>query len=161
MHYNILSVKRISWRQHCWKNIWGWENDLGLRQGSPCRVTQDLSHICFLSRHTPLTGKTCFTIVKLALFYQNCVYNIQTMFVCFCYPKQLTPPTFSPCISVKLKCHDSAKWVKILLRILCKSPKSLTCDDCWGNAVWHVFQTAVLDDANVDQRLTLGRYSSS
>ena len=161
MHYNILPVKRISWKQDCWKNIWGWENDLRLRQGSPFRATQDFSHICFVSRHNPLTGKTCFTIVKQSLFYQKCVYNVQTMFVCVCWKKQLTPPTFSPCISVKLKCHDSAKWAKRLLRIICKSLKALTSDDCGGNAIWHVFQTAILDDVNVDQGLAIGRYSLS
>ena len=47
------------------------ENDHGLRQGSPFRATQDFSHICFVSRQNPLTGKTCFTIVKLSLFYQK------------------------------------------------------------------------------------------
>ena len=161
MHYNILSVKRISWIQNCRKNTWGWENDLGLWQGSPFRATQDFCHICFVSRHNPLTGKTSFTIVKQSLLYQKCVYNVQTMFVCFCWTKQLTTPTFSSCISVKLKCHDSAKWVKRLLRILCKSLKSLTSDDCWGNAIWHMFQTADLGDINVDQRLVIGRYSSS
>ena len=161
MHYNILSVKRISWKQNCWKYIWGWENDLSLRQGSPFRATQAFSHICFVSRHNALTGKTCFTIVKQSLFYQKCVYYVQTMCVCFCWTKQLTLPTFLPCILVKLKCHDSAKGVKRLLRILCKSIQSLTSDDCWGNATWHVFKTAVLDDVNVDQRLAIGRYSSS
>ena len=40
------------------------------------------------------------------------------MFVCVYWTKQLTPPTVSPCISVKLKSHDFAKWVKILLRII-------------------------------------------
>ena len=133
------------------------KNDLGLRQGSQFRATQDFSHICFVSRHNPLTGKTCFTIVKPSLFYQKCVYNVQTMFVCVCWTKQLTPATSSPCISVKLKCHDSAKWVKILLLILCKSLLSLTSNDCWGKAIWHVFQTAVLGDVNVDQRLAIGR----
>ena len=114
VHYNILSVKRISWKQNCSKNIWGWENVLGLRQGSPCRTTQDFSHICFVSRHNTLIGKMCFTIVKQSLYYQKCVYNVKTMFACVCWTKQLTPPTFSPCISVKLKCHDSAKCVKRL-----------------------------------------------
>ena len=95
------------------------------------------------------------------LMYQKCVYNVQTMFVCVCWTKQLTPPTFSPHISVKLKRHDFAKWVKILWRIICKSLLSLTSDDCWGNAIPHVFQTAVLDDVNVNQRLAIGRYSSS
>ena len=161
MHYNILSFKRISWKQNCWKNILGWEKDLGLRQGSPFRATQDFSHICFVSRHNSLAGKTCFTIVKQSLVYQKCAHNVQTMFVCVCWTKQLTPPTFSPCISVKLKCYDSAMWVKRLLRILCKSLKFLTSDDCWGNAIWHVLQTAVLDDVNVNQQLTIGRYSSS
>ena len=151
----------ISWKQNCWKNIRSWENDLGSRQGSPFRATQDFSHICFVSRHNPLTGKTCLTIVKQSLFYQKCVYNVQTMFVCVCWKKQLTPPTFLPCISVKLKCHDSAKWVKRSLHIFCQSLKSLTSDDCGGNAIWHVFQTAVLDDVNVDQRLATGRYSLS
>ena len=136
MRYNILPFKRISWKQNCWKNIWDWENDLGLRQGSPFRATQDFSHICFVSIHNPLTGKTCFTIVKQSLFYQKCVYNVQKMFVCACWKKQLTPSTFSPCTSVKLKCHDSAKWVKRLFRILCKSLKSLTSDNCGGNAIW-------------------------
>ena len=103
MHYNILPVMCISWKQNCWKNIRGWEKDLGLRQGSPFRATQDFSHICFVSRHNPLTGKTCFTIVKQSLFYQKCVYDVQTMFVSVCWKKQLTPPTFSPCISVKHK----------------------------------------------------------
>ena len=95
-------------------------NDLGLRQGSPFRATQDFSHICFVYRHNPLTGKTCFTIVKQSLFYQKSVYNVQTMFLCVCLKKQLTPPTFLPCISVKLKCHGSAKWETRLLQILCK-----------------------------------------
>ena len=131
MLYNILSVTRISRKQNCWKNIWGWENDLGLRQGSPFRSTHAFSHICFVSRHYPLTGNTCFTIVKQSLYYpiwfkpdlrllcppvarsgfnqivyyQKCVYNVKTMFVCVCWAKQLTPPTFSPCILVKLKCQ--------------------------------------------------------
>ena len=126
MLYNILSVKRISWKQNSWNNIWGWENDLGLREGAPFHATQDFSYICFDYRHNPLTGKTCFTIVRQSLFYQKSVYNVHTMFVYFCWTKQLTPPTFSPCISVKLKCHDSAKWVKRLLRILCKSLKPAT-----------------------------------
>ena len=96
-----------------------------------------------------------------SLFYQKCVYNGQTMFMCVCWTNQLTPPTFSSCILVKLKSHDFAKWVKIFLRIICKSLQSLTSYDCWGNAIWHVFQTAVLDDVNLDQRLAIGRYSSS
>ena len=73
----------------------------------------------------------------------------------------LPHPPFLPCISVKLKRHDSAKWVKILLRIICIRLQSLTSADCRENAIWHVFQTAVLDDVNVDQRLAIGRYSSS
>ena len=28
--------------------------------------------------------KRCFTIEKQSLFYQKCVYNVQTMFVCVC-----------------------------------------------------------------------------
>ena len=121
MHYNILSVKRTSWKQNCWKNIWGWENDLGLRQGPPFRATQDFSHICFVSRHNPLTGKTCFIIVKQSLFYQRCAYNVKIMFVCVCWNKQLTPPTFSPCISVKLKCHDCKVGEKFVTNPLQKS----------------------------------------
>ena len=35
VHYNILSVKRFSLKHNCWKNIWGCENNLGLRQESP------------------------------------------------------------------------------------------------------------------------------
>ena len=110
-----------------------------------------------MSRRNPLTRKTCFTIVKQSLFYQKCVCNVQTMFVCVCRAKQLTPASFLPCISVKLKRHDFAKWVEILLRIICKSLKSLTSDDCWGNAIWHVFQTAVLDD--VKRRPTTSRWA--
>ena len=161
MHYNILAVKHILWKQNCWENIWGWENDLGLRQGSPFHATQDYSHICFVFRHNPLAGKTCFTIVKQSLFYQKIVNNVKTLFVCVCWTKQLTPPTFTPCISLKLKWHASAKWVKRLLRIFCKSLKSLTSDNCGGNAIRHVFETDVLDDVNVDQRLAIRRYSSS
>ena len=130
-------------------------------RGHQFRATQDFSHICFVSRHNPLTRKTCLTIVKQSIFYQKCVYNVQTMFVCVCWTKQLTPPTFSPCILVKLKRHDFAKWVKILFQIICKSLESLTSDDCWENAIRHVFQTAVLDDVNAYQRLAIGRYSSS
>ena len=120
VHYNILSVKRISWKQNFWKNIWGGENDLGLRQGSPFCSTQDFSHICFVSRQNLLTGNMFYN-VKQSLFHQKCINNVKTTFVSFCWLKQLTPPTFSPCISVKLKCHDSAKWVERLLWILCKS----------------------------------------
>ena len=97
---------------------------------------------------------------KRSLFTKKCVNNVQTMFVCACWTKPLTSPTFSPCISVKIELHDFEKWVKILSRIICKSI-SLTSDDCWGNAIWHVFQMAILDDINVDQRLVIGRYSSS
>ena len=97
-------------------------------RGHQFRETQDFSHICFVSRHTP--GN----------------------FVCVCWTKQLTPPSFLPCISVKLKRHEFANWVKTLLQIICKSLKSLTSDDCWGNPIWHVFQAADLDDVNVDQQ---------
>ena len=48
-------------------------------------MTQDFSHICFVSRHNPLTRKMCFTIVKQSLLYQKCVYNVQTMVVCVCW----------------------------------------------------------------------------
>ena len=160
MHYNILSVERISWKQNCWENIWGWENDLGLRQGSPFRATQDFSHICFVSRHNSLTGKTCFTIVEQSLFYQKCVYNVKAVFVCVCWTKQLAPPTFLQCISVKPKCHD-CKVVETIITNPLQYSKSLTSDVCGDNAIWHVFQTAVLYDVNVDQRLAIGRYSSS
>ena len=93
-------------------SIWG--------RGHQFRATQYFSNICFVSRHDPLTRKTCFSIVKQSLFYQICVHNGQTMFVCVCWTKQLTPHSFSPCILVKFKRHDFAKWVKILLRIICK-----------------------------------------
>ena len=49
---------------------------------------------------------------------------------------------------------------KIITNPLQKS-FSLTSDDCGGNAILHMFQTAVLDDVNVDLRLAIGRYSSS
>ena len=77
------------------------------------------------------------------------------------FKRKLTPTNFSPYILVKLKRYGFAKWVKILLQISCKSLLSLTSYDCWGNAIWHVFQAAFLDDVYVDQRLAIVRYSSS
>ena len=45
-------------------------------KGHQFRVTQAFSHIFFVSRHNPLTRKTCLTIVKQSLIYQKCVYNV-------------------------------------------------------------------------------------
>ena len=65
-------------------------------RGVTSSVWQDFSHICFVSRHNQLTRNTCFTIVKQSLFYQRCVYNVQTMLVCVSWMKQFTPTTLYP-----------------------------------------------------------------
>ena len=104
MHYNILSVKRISWKKIAERILEAKKNDLGLIQGLPvsCDTRFQPHLLCFQAQFVD-KKKTCLTIVKQSLFYQKCLYSVQTMFVCVSGTKQLTPPTFSPCISVKLK----------------------------------------------------------
>ena len=117
---------------------------------------------------TTVDKKNVFYHCKTVSFLPKCVYSVQTMFVCACWTKQLTPPpphthtlTFSQYIWVKPKLHGFSKWMRIFLRIICTSLLTLSSDDCWGNAIWHVFQTAILDDSTVDQRLAIERDSSS
>ena len=108
------------------------------------------------SKHNTEQNSLYFTKKNAFLMFRQCLYASAER-------NNLPHPhfTFTPITSVKLKSHDFAKWGEILLRIICKCLSSLTSDDCWENAIWHVFQTAVLDNVNVEQRLTIVRYSSS
>ena len=60
-----------------------------------------------------------------------------------------------------MKPRGFAKWVKILLQIICSNLLSLTINDFWGNSICLVFQMAFSDDVNVDWRLAIERDSSS
>ena len=50
-------------------------------RGHQFRVAQDFNHICFVSKHNPLTRKTCFIIAKCLFFtkhafimFRQCLY---------------------------------------------------------------------------------------
>ena len=83
------------------------------------------------------------------------------MFECVYWTKQLTQPTVSPCISVKLKSHDFAKWVKILLRIILQKYLVINQRRLLRERRLARVQDGLFDDVYVDKRLSIGRCSSS
>ena len=101
--HNSISAKRISWKKNCCKNIWGWENELGLRQRSPVLRDTELYPLLLCFQIQSIDKNDLLYHCKIVPILQKCVYNVKTMSVCYCWTKQLTVPTFSPCIWVQIK----------------------------------------------------------